>query len=153
MWRSLSESGYYQTITTHEGTCQYAGPRASHIHTWMYPKWPYITTWECCGVKSIGKLKNNRNYLTWLTVLLINYVSYFHWIALKSVSVSPCWHLSPWRPAGHRWLHSPVLGWHDPPPGQSHRCSQPAPKTSASHSTLGHEKCKWGSWSYCVHKI
>ena len=56
---------------------------------------------------------------------------------LKQLFVSPCWHLSPWNPAGHLWLHSPVLGSHDPPPGQSHGCSQPAPKKPGSHSKLG----------------
>lgn len=60
----------------------------------------------------------------------------------KAFCVSPSWHFSPWRPAGHRWLHSPVLGSHDPPPGQSHGCSQPAPKNPCSHSALGISRYK-----------
>lgn len=61
------------------------------------------------------------------------------WPARPTVCTpSPRSHSSPPRPAGHLLRpHSPVLGSHDPPPGQSHDCWQPAPKEPGEHSASG----------------
>lgn len=61
------------------------------------------------------------------------------WPARHTVCTpSPRSHSSPPRPAGHLLRpHSPVLGSHDPPPGQSHDCWQPAPKEPGEHSASG----------------